>query len=524
MVQKTIKNKIEKILLEKFNLKNKIEITKSKGYGDFSTNIAMKISKELKDSPLNIAKKIIKNIDLDIISKIEVVKPGFINIFLNEKTFLNFVENILKQKNDFGKNKQNKYINIEFVSANPTGFLHIGHARGAVLGSVLSNILKFAGNKVDNEYYINDAGNQMKVLGESVKVRYLQEFGEKIELPENSYKGQDIVWVAKKFVKKYQDSLKEQNAESFIDEAGKMLLEKIKKDLKDYGVEFDIFSSELDIYKQKLIEKSIKKLGDKVYKKDGATWLKTKIKGDQKDRVLVKSDGTCTYLMPDLAYHDLKISRGYDELINIWGADHIGYIKRMEVAIGYLGLPSDKLDIFVVQFVKLMKNNQELKMSKRMGTSYTIEEFLKEVNLDSARWFMIDRSQNSEFTFDINAANSDDSSNAVFYVQYTYARANQLINKSTNKNPFGFYSTKEKELINLLNEFPELINTISKNHKVNLLPQYLIKVSSLFNSWYSKVRILNNKKEAIQIKLVKATSIVLENSLKLLGINAPKKM
>lgn len=524
MDQKIIKKEIKKILLKKFNLKEEIEITKSKGYGDFSTNIAMKIAKKLNDSPLNVANKIVKNINLDIISKIEVVKPGFINIFLNEKIFLNFVEKILKKENDFGKQKQNKYINIEFVSANPTGFLHIGHARGAVLGSVLSNILKFAGNKVDNEYYINDAGNQMQMLGESIKTRYLQELGEKIELPENSYKGKDIIWVAKKFVNKYKDSLKKQDAKSFIEESKEILLAKIKKDLKDYGVEFDIFSSEMDIYNKKLIEKSIKKLGDCVYKKDGALWLKTKIKGDQKDRVLVKSDGTCTYLMPDLAYHDLKISRGYDELINIWGADHIGYIKRMEIAIEYLGLSSDKLDISVVQLVKLVKDNQEWKMSKRMGTSYTIEEFLKDVNLDSARWFMIDRSQNSEFTFDIDAANSNDSNNPVFYVQYSFARTNQLINKSVNKNSVGSYSAKEKELINLLNKFPKLITTISNNHKVNLLPQYLIELSSEFNSWYSITKILNNEKEAIQIKLVKAISIVLKNGLKLLGISAPKKM
>ena len=524
MIEKILKNKIQEILLKKFNLKKEIEITESKGYGDFSTNIAMKIAKKLNDSSLNVANEIAKEINLDIISKIEVVKPGFINVFLNEKIFLDFVEKILNEKDNFGKHKQNKYINIEFVSANPTGFLHIGHARGAVLGSVLSNILKFAGNKVDNEYYINDAGNQIKMLGESVKVRYLQELGEKIELPENSYKGQDIVWVAKKFIKKYKDSLKKQDAKSFTEESKEILLAKLKKDLKDYGVVFDIFSSEMDMYRKKLIEKTIDKLEDNVYKKDGALWLKTKIKGDQKDRVLVKSDGTCTYLMPDIAYHDLKISRGYDELINIWGADHIGYIKRMEIAIEYLGLPKDKLDIFVVQLVKLIKNNQELKMSKRMGTSYTIEEFLKEVNLDSARWFMIDRSQNSEFTFDIDAANSEDSNNPVFYLQYSYARANQLIKKSKNQNLFGSYDTKEKELINLLNKFPELINTISNNHKVNLLPQYLTKLSSEFNSWYSTTKILNNKKEVIQINLAKAISIVLKSGLKLLGINAPTKM
>ncbi len=524
MIENKIKEKIEFFLFKKWKIKKKVEITKSKNHADFSTNIAMQISSILKDSPINIANEIAKNIKIKSIKKFEIANPGFINFFLNENAFFNIIEKIINEKENYGKNNQGKYINVEYVSANPTGFLHIGHARGAVLGSSLVNILKFAGNKVDSEYYLNDTGNQVDILAKTVQFRYLQELGQNVKIPENIYKGKDIIYVAKKFVKKYKDSLKNEKFNRFKLESKNILLKKIKKDLKKYKVYFDIFTTEQEILDKNLIKPTIKKLEKNIYINKGASWLKTTNLGDDKDRVLIKSNGQFTYFMPDLAFHNLKLSRGYDELINIWGADHIGYISRMKIALKYLGLSSDKLDILIVQLVKLLKNGKELKMSKRLGTSYTIQDFLEEVSIDAARWFMIDRSNNSEFIFKIDFANSKNKNNPVFLVQYTHARANQLINKSKKYKINGEYSLKEKKIINLLNKFPNLIILISNNHKVNLLPQYLIELSNEFNSWYSNSKIIGNKNETIQVKLVKATKIVLKNGLNLLGINAPKIM
>lgn len=519
LVQKALENAIKKMGVD-----SQVELTPSKGHGDFSTNIAMKIASQLKKSPQNIAQEIINNLEGDFISKAEVAGPGFINIFLKGDVVTDIVNNILKQDGDFGKGTQDKYINIEYVSANPTGFLHIGHARGAVLGSVLVNVLKFSGNKVDGEYYINDAGNQINVLAESVKVRYLQELGIDAQMPETSYGGEDIKIVAKMFVDKYGDSLANEDSSRFKVEAKDILLEILKEHLKDYGVEFDLFSSEQKIYDDNKIKPTLEKLKNHTYEKEGALWLDTTSKGDDKDRVLIKSDGAYTYLTPDIAYHDMKLSRGYDELINIWGADHIGYIKRMSVALEYLGLPNDKLDILTVQLVKLFRDGKELKMSKRMGTSYTIQELLEEVGKDAARWFMVDRSNTSDFVFDINLATSKTSDNPVFTVQYTHARANQLIEKSTVESKAGEYGDKEKEIINHLNKFPEIIERISTTHKVHLLPQYLVELVQQFNSWYSNTKAIGHENEASLIALVKAVKIVIKNGLELLGISAPHKM
>ncbi|NQZ66100.1 MAG: arginine--tRNA ligase [Mycoplasmatales bacterium] len=522
-----MKNKIIKVIEEAVNKiggSEKVELTDSRGHGDFSTNIAMKLTKQFKESPITIANKIIENINEDFIENLEIAGPGFINIFLTETFFSQSINKILKEKNHFAKGNQNKYINIEYVSANPTGYLHIGHARSAVIGSSLKNILVHAGNKVDAEYYINDAGNQINVLGESVKVRYLQALGIEAELPEASYGGSDIISVANGFKKKYGNKWKDKSIKDFALESKDILLEIIKMHLKEYRVEFDIWSSEQSIYDKNLINPSIEKLKKYTYEKDGALWLKTTAGGDDKDRVLVKSDGKYTYFMPDISYHDVKLSRNYDELINIWGADHIGYIKRMSVALNYLGLPDDKLDIFTVQLVKLFKDGKELKMSKRMGTSFTIKELIEEVGVDAARWFMIDRSNSSEFIFNINLATEKSSNNPVFSVQYSHARANQLIEKSQIESKPGKYNKKEKEIINLLNSFPDLIEKIANSHKVHLLPQYLLELTNLFNSWYTNNKAIGSANEASSIALAKAFKIVASLGLSLLNISAPEKM
>lgn len=519
IVQKALESAIKKMDIE-----ISVELTPSKGHADFATNIAMKLASKLKKNPQLIAKKIIENIEGDFIEKAEIAGPGFINIFLKENVLFSIVEKILNKGNNYGRGNESKYINVEYISANPTGYLHIGHARGAVLGSTLVNILKFAGNKVDSEYYINDAGNQMRVLAKSVKARYLQELGIDAKLPEVSYGGEDIKVVAKYFKEKYSDSMINKDSSEFQMEAKGLLLDEIKNQLAEYRVNIELYSSEQYIYDNNLIEPTLEKLKNHIYEKDGAKWLDTTSKGDDKDRVLVKTDGKYTYLTPDIAYHDIKLNRGYDELINIWGADHIGYIKRMKVALEYLGLENNKLDILIVQLVKLFKDGKELKMSKRMGTSFTIKELIQEVGVDAARWFMINRSNTSNFVFDINHAIEKSSDNPVFSVQYTYARANQLIEKSTVKSSLGEYKEKEKEIINILSKFPEVIKRISTTHKIHILPQYLLELCGEFNSWYSSIRIIGHENETSLIALAKATKQVINNGLKLLGISTPNKM
>ena len=514
--------------VKKLGAEEKIELTPSKGHGDFSTNVAMKLARALKKAPVQIAQEIVANIDDELIEKAEVAGPGFINIFLSEKQTSNIVEEIINKGLDYGKGTQGKYINVEYVSANPTGYLHVGHARNAATGSTLVNILKFAGNKVDAEYYINDAGNQIDVLAMSVFTRYQELLGKDVTLPEDSYKGEDIIDVAKMFVEKYGDKFKDQTLEEvkdiFKEEATDILLNIIKEHLSKYGTEFDLFSSEKELHAGDKIERAIKKLDKHTYEKDGALWLDTTSKGDDKDRVLIKGDKKYTYFSPDIAYHDIKLSRKYDELINIWGADHIGYIKRMEVALNYLGLPSENLDIFTVQLVSLFKDGQALKMSKRKGTTYTLIELIEEIGSDAARWFMIDRSSNASFNFDITDALEQSSKNPVFNVQYTYARINQLLAKSDKKPKVGKYSDDEKTMINELRKFPELIDSIALNHKIHLLPQYLLDISGMYNSWYSNNKAIGSENEESMIALSKAVMIVIENGLKILGISTPKKM
>ena len=526
-----MKNQIIKAIqtaVTKLNATAVVELTPSKQHGDFSTNIAMKLTKELGMAPRDIAEKLIKEIDASFIEKMEVAGPGFINIFVNSSTTSDILKNIVEQGAKFGKGNQGKYINVEYVSANPTGYLHVGHARGAALGSTLSNILLFAGNKVDQEYYINDAGNQINTLGLAAFIRYQQELGVELEMPENTYKGNDIIALAKELVGIWGDKYKgveySKVEKIFKDESKKRLLQEIVNDLGDFGIKMDFYSSEQAVYDSGAIDVALDKLKEHTFKEDGALWLKTIVNGDDKDRVLIKTDGTYTYLTPDIAYHDKKISRGYDELINIWGADHIGYIKRMETAIGYLGLSADKLDVLTIQLVRLIKDGEELKMSKRLGTSFTLRELLELVGKDATRFYMIDRSNNSKFDFDLDQATKQSSENPVFTLQYTHARANQLLSKSTVTPIIGTYEGKEKELIETINEFPELILRIANKHKVHLLPQYIIKVANLFNSFYSNSKIIGNEREAEMLSLVQATKNVLKTGLELIGVTALNKM
>ncbi len=505
-----------------------VELTPAKGHGDFSTNIAMKLSKELNSNPTEIANKLIELISEDFIERLEIAGPGFINIFLKSDIISSSVSEIISKGKDFGRGTQDKYINVEYVSANPTGHLHVGHARGAALGATLSNVLAFAGNKVDQEYYVNDAGNQIDTLGLAVYTRYQQELGSSIEMPEDTYRGDDIIGVAKIFVEefgdKYKDSSYEEVAELFKSKAKNLLLETIKEHLAAMGVSIPLYSSEQEMYDKGLIKPALESLSKYTFEEDGALWLDTMAKGDDKNRVLIKADGKYTYLTPDIAYHKVKLARGYDELINIWGADHIGYIKRMEVALGYLGLEKEKLDILTVQLVKLIKDGEEFKMSKRAGTTFGLKELIDISGKDAVRFHMVNRANSSSFDFAIDKVSEKSKDNPVFTIQYTHARANKLIETSEVEADEFEYQGAEVELINELNKFPALIESIANTHKVHLLPQYLIDISKGFNSLYSSTKFIGDKREASLIALTKAVKIVIANGLELIGVSAPNKM
>lgn len=502
-------------------------------FGEFTSNIALVGAKFVKKNPRDFANEIVQKIDKQIlnIKEIQIVGPGFINFFLDKKYYGEIVENILKQGEDFGKGKKtNDNINLEFVSANPTGFLHVAHARGAALGDSLANILEFSGTKVTREYYINDAGNQIDCLGVSVYARYQQLFGKDIELPEDSYVGSDIIWGAEQVKNIIGDEWVNKEYKDIKDEVKKLstkiMLDKIKIDLEKMGVTFDIWFSEKSLYDEGLIDKHLTTLKG-TYKKDGAIWLETTKFGDDKDRVLLKSNGEGTYFLPDTIYHTIKATRekNISKLINIWGADHSGYIKRMEVALELQGF-KNILEVITLQLVKLIKDGKEVKMSKRKGTSLFLSELVEQVGKDTTRFFLVNRSVNSQIDFDLDLANLKTNDNPVFIVQYAHARTIQLLNKSEIKlfDSFNYVNDSEFSLINLMNKFPELIQQIAQNSKVNLMTQYLIDLAREYNSFYSNIKIIGNEREKDLLALSKACGNIIKIGLKLLGVSAPERM
>lgn len=516
-------------------------------FGDFSSNIALVAAKIKKISPMEVAKLIVEKFDKKsaFVNNIEIVAPGFINFYLVDEYYSNIVKKIIKQDSSYGKDKSSLHYNLEFVSANPTGFLHVAHARGAALGDSLANILNHVGIKVTREYYINDAGSQINILAMACFFRYqelliledkLLNDNQKADslkqwtLPEESYHGQDIVWCAKQIKKKINNLWKEKEYKEIEEEIKEIsiaiMLDKIKKDMKIMNVKFDIYFSEKSLYKENVIPNKLKEING-VITKDGATWLNTQKYGDDKDRVLIKTDGSYTYFLPDIIYHNIKVSRNENiaKLINIWGADHSGYIKRMEIAMDLMG-HKEKLEVIVLQLVKLLKNGQELKMSKRKGTSLYLSELINEVGVDTARFFLVNRSQNSQIDFDLDLASMKTNDNPVFIVQYAFARTQQLLKKSEIKiyNKFSYIELKEKTIIGMLEQFPSLLKQISENNKVHLLPQYLINLAKEFNSFYSNAKIIGKINEEELLSLVKACGIVLKLGLNLLGVSAPERM
>lgn len=535
----TIKNELNNCL-KKLNIFENvnfvIEIPKDTSNGDYATNIAMQLARILKKNPRQIAQDIVDLFDQKVVnvSKIEIAGPGFINFFIDGQAMSNVIEKVLKENDNFGccNYGQNKKYDVEFVSANPTGDLHLGHARQAALGDSICNLLQAVGYQVTREYYVNDAGNQINNLAKSIYARYLQALGQEVSFPEDGYHGQDIIDYANILKETYQDQLINKPLKYFKTIGIKYELDKIVKDLERFRLKFDVFTHELMLYEKGWVDEVIPFLTSKnyTYTADGAIWFKTTEFGDDKDRVLKKSDGSYTYLVPDIAYHKYKLERGFDYLLNILGADHHGYIKRLEAAVVAMGYNKDQIEVIIHQMVRLIKDNQEVKMSKRTGKAYTLKDLCDEIGVDAARYLLVSKNPSTHMDIDLDIAVKQSNDNPIYYIQYAHARAKSIVNSyEGNLDTTGslLNSSKEIELLKHINEYEKVILDAAINKAPYRLTNYLYTLASLFHSFYNECKVVDKNNALLtaqRVALVKITSIVIKNGLKLIGVEAYDKM
>ncbi|MCK8816421.1 arginine--tRNA ligase [Natroniella sulfidigena] len=522
----------------------KLETPRNEDHGDYATNIAMVLAGQAKMPPREIAQLIIDNLtELDFIAKTEVAGPGFINFYFSTAWLYDVVAEIEEQADNYGQIDlgADEKVQVEFVSANPTGPLHVGHSRGAVVGDVLANILQTAGFDVSKEYYINDAGNQMDLLGNSVAIRYQQLLGVDIELPEDAYRGEYITELARQIVDQdgdsYLSAAKDGQLEHFREYAYQKLLERIKIDLNNFGIEFDNWFSERSLHPDKIEEVTDKLQAEQlIYEQDGALWFKSSKFGDDKDRVVIKEDGTPTYLAADIAYHQDKYQRGFAEVINVWGADHHGYVERMKAVVEALGYQREALQIILVQLVTLLRDGKQVPMSKRAGDFVTMRDVIKEVGKDAARYFYVMRSPDSHFDFDLELAKEESTENPVYYIQYAHARICSIL-EQVKEEGVEVDSLEEIDLakltteaeINLLKEladYPEQIAKSAESRAPHHMARFAYQLASAFHTFYNKCYVLVEDQELLKarLRLVLATKQVLVNLLSLLGLSAPENM
>jgi arginyl-tRNA synthetase len=522
-----------------------LEVPREKEHGDWATNIAMQLTRIARKNPREIAQKIVAGIDREQVGvrDIQIAGPGFINFFLDRSFLTDVLVEIKRSGDAYGRSDsgQGEKVNVEFCSANPTGKLHLGHARGSAVGDALSNILEAAGYEVTREYYINDAGNQMNMMAQSIEARYFEGLGKEIEFPEDGYRGEEMIAIAEELIQQEGERLLGMDREErlqFLKEYGKKkLLEKIKDDLRDYRVEFDVWFSEQSLYQSGAIEKTLTELKEKgyTYEQDGALWLRSTAFGDDKDRVLVKSDGSYTYLTPDIAYHRNKLERGFNRMINVWGADHHGYIARMKAALQALGNDRDRLDVVIIQMVKLYQGGELVKMSKRTGKAVTLEELMSEVGVDAARYFFVMRSPDSHLDFDIDLAVSKSNENPVYYVQYAHARISSVFRQAEERGLSAKWDQEhlsrleleqELDLLQKLGEFGSEIATAAKQLAPHRVVRYLYDLATQFHSYYNAHRVITDDVEKSEARLALLSGIrqVIVNGLKLIGVSAPDRM
>ncbi len=533
-----------------------IEIPKNESLGDAATTLAMNLTKILKKPPRKIAEELLREITAQsrlrsiptgLFEKIEIAGPGFINFTFKKEYFHEKLEKLLREKHsslrtDIGKGKK---IQVEFVSANPTGPLHIGHGRGAAVGNALSNLLQAAGFDIQREYYINDAGLQVKLLGQSVYARYQQSLGNNVPFPEDGYKGDYIESISKEIIKrvgnKHQNKSFEECGDFFTNYAYKMMLADIAKDLKGFGVAFDTWQSEKELFEKDKIKNSLKTLRDKdfLYEKDGALWFSSTRFEDDKDRVVKKKDGEYTYFASDIAYHKDKLDRGFDTIINMWGADHHGYIPRIRSVLEAFGLQKEKFKVILVQMVKLLRHGKPVQMSKRAGEFITLREVIDEVGADTSKFIFLTRRADSHLEFDIEVAKEQSVENPVFYVQYAFARISSIFRQAEEKKVQGFNSSivqevnlsalKEDDEISIIKkllQYPIVFEGAVFSFEPHRITYYLQELAGMFHSYYNKHRVISDNKAptSARLCLCKAVQIVLKEGLNILGVNAPERM
>jgi len=523
-----------------------LETPREKAHGDYSTNAAMQLTRIAKQNPRQIAERIVGQIRREavFVDRIEIAGPGFINFYMDKSFLYRIVGQIMQAGDDYGRVQigNGKKVQVEFVSANPTGSLHLGHARGAAFGDSLCNLLSFAGYDVTREYYINDAGNQIMNLAKSIDARYKEALGLPAEMPEDGYYGEDIIEFARRLVErdgdKYISWPDEERLRFFRAYGLEQELAKIKRDLERFRVTFDVWTSETSLYESGAVEATLRELKDRgqTYEADGAVWLRTTPYGDDKDRVLVKNDGTYTYLTPDIAYHKSKYLRGFDQLINIWGADHHGYIARIKAAMEALGHPPEKLTVLITQMVSLYQGGEKVKMSKRTGKAVTMEDLMDEVGVDAIRYFFTMRSIDSHLDFDMDLAVSQSNENPVYYVQYAHARICSVYRQAEEQGivcpPLDridlgkLRSEAEFDLLRKLGELPHEVREAAEHYAPHRLIRYIYELASMFHSYYKAERFITDDLEQTYARLALAgcVRIVLRNVLRLIGVSAPERM
>jgi arginyl-tRNA synthetase len=535
--------KVEACPLPAFN----IEIPADKSHGDFATNAAMACAKAFKSAPRKIAELICEAIVLDGTSfeRCEIAGPGFINFFLSKKWFSNVVNTVLNEKDSYGKTDTGagKKVLVEFVSANPTGPMHIGNARGGAIGDCLCSVLDWAGYNVSREFYVNDAGNQIEKFATSLELRYLQLYKENIELPEDAYHGEDIVIHAKNFAAingdKYVEADSSERRNALVAFALPKNIQKLENDLLKYRIVYDKWFKESFLHESGAVSEIIEllKKSGYTYEQEGALWFKSSEFGDEKDRVLVRANGIPTYFVPDIAYHYNKlVTRGFDKAIDILGADHHGYIPRMKAAMAALGVEPSRLDVVIMQMVRLVKNGETYKLSKRSGKAVTLETLLDEVPIDAARFFFNLREANSHFEFDLDLAVEQSSKNPVYYVQYAHARICSILRNLEEDGEIPKPMTAEQlcildkpeeiELIRHIASLPNTIDAAAKEYDPAKITRYSLELAALFHKFYDKCRIKGEETDLLhaRLNLCLAVKTALKNSLTILKIDCPEKM
>ena len=514
-----------------------INVSNQDSFGDYSSNIALKLTKQLEESPIKIANSIAnhKNNSSKIFT-ISASKPGFINFHISNDYYLKALDQILKEGENFGRKKElNKSANVEFVSCNPTGPLTVGHGRQAILGDMVSNILTWNGYNVTREYYYNDAGKQMRVLAESCYAKYAQQIGKEIDMPENGYIGTYLDEIALKIVERHGKNLKS-NDPIFRDFTEKEIFSDIKNTLESIGIKFDVFSKEGTFYKNGAINDILKKFQEKglSYKKDGAVWFKTSGLGKKEDKVLVKSSGEPTYRLPDIAYHADKIDRGFDLIVDIFGADHIDTYPDVLLGLKSLDKKTSHIKVVIHQFVTIKKGGEIVKMSTRKANFITLNELKSQLNSDIIRYFFIMRGANSHLDFDLDLAKDESEKNPVYYLQYANARISNLLirydKEISDEGKIDLSLLKENDeiaLAKLLSEFPNKMEEVLKSLEPRKIATYLEEVAAAYHKFYGNHKIINLQNLALSAsrkKLCEATKIILKNGLSILGISAPERM